>query len=163
MTGSRIPTLGPDGEGWVIGQLVLLVALAISGGLALNHFTLDSAPRLGALVVGPLLILTGALVFARGLRDLGPSISPVPRPKPGAELVEAGIYRRMRHPIYAGMIFSSLGWSLFAWSGIGLLFAIALAIWLDLKARLEERWLVARYPGYSDYRARSNRFLPGIY
>ncbi|TMB52419.1 MAG: isoprenylcysteine carboxylmethyltransferase family protein [Chloroflexi bacterium] len=163
MSGSRIPTLGPNGEGWVAGQVLLLLGVAVSGAMALGHFSLDSPLRDGGLVAGLVLILAGALLFGRGLRDLGASLAAVPRPKPDAGLVETGIYRRIRHPIYAGMVFSALGWALFSWSGIAMLLAIALAVVLDLKARLEERWLVARHPTYASYRLRSNRFLPGIY
>jgi protein-S-isoprenylcysteine O-methyltransferase Ste14 len=163
VTVSRIPKLGPNGEGWVFGQLVLLLAEALTGAFALTNVALDSSLRVGALVAGALLILIWAFVFLRGLRDLGTSITAVPRPKADAVLVEAGISRRMRHPIYAGMILSSLGWSLFAWSWIAFLLSIGLAAWLDLKARLEERWLVMRYPDYREYQARSYRFLPGIY
>ena len=74
-----------------------------------------------------------------------------------------GPFNRIRHPIYAGLVFLALGWALFSWSGVALLLAVALAVVLDLKARLEERWLVARHPAYTSYRLRSNRFLPGIY
>ncbi len=163
MSGSRIPTLGPNGEGWVFAQVLLLLGVAVSGAMALGHFSLDSLLRDGGLVVGPVLMFTGALLFARGLRDLGASLAAVPRPKPDARLIETGIYRRIRHPIYAGMVFSALGWALFSWSAIAILLAIALAVALDLKARLEERWLLARYPTYASYRLHSNRFLPGIY
>jgi protein-S-isoprenylcysteine O-methyltransferase Ste14 len=40
---------------------------------------------------------------------------------------------------------------------------MGLAVWMDLKARREEAWLLARYPGYAAYRARSRRFVPRIY
>ena len=163
MAGTRIPTLGRDGEGWVVGQLVLPLAVGIFGAPAVMHVELDSPLRVGALLVGPVVILAGALVVLRALRDLGRSLTSVPRPKTDAHLVEEGIYRRLRHPIYAGMFLSSLGWSVFTTSWIALLLTIVLAIWLDLKARLEEHWLVARYPAYREYMARSNRFLPGIY
>jgi protein-S-isoprenylcysteine O-methyltransferase Ste14 len=39
----------------------------------------------------------------------------------------------------------------------------ALAAVLTLKAGLEERWMAAKYPGYTDYRNRSRRFVPGLF
>jgi protein-S-isoprenylcysteine O-methyltransferase Ste14 len=38
-----------------------------------------------------------------------------------------------------------------------------LGLWLDAKARREERWLVDAFPGYAAYRRRTHRFVPGIY
>jgi len=31
------------------------------------------------------------------------------------------------------------------------------------KARLEERWLVEAFPGYTDYARRVRRLVPGLY
>ena len=155
--------LGPNGEGWVVGQMLLLLGVAASGATELGHLSLGSPVRVGGLVAGPVLIFAGGILVARALHDLGGSLAAVPRPKPDAALVETGIYRRIRHPIYAGLVFLALGWALFSWSGVALLLALALAVVLDLKARLEERWLVARHPAYTSYSLRSNRFLPGIY
>jgi protein-S-isoprenylcysteine O-methyltransferase Ste14 len=42
--------------------------------------------------------------------------------------------------------------------------ALALAVLWAFKARVEERLLSERYPGYDDYRRRTAwRLLPGIY
>jgi protein-S-isoprenylcysteine O-methyltransferase Ste14 len=47
--------------------------------------------------------------------------------------------------------------------------AIAVALWLALlavliaKARLEEQWLLKRYPHYANYRLRTWRLVPWIY
>jgi protein-S-isoprenylcysteine O-methyltransferase Ste14 len=41
--------------------------------------------------------------------------------------------------------------------------AVLLAGWLDLKSRREEAWLVERYPAYAEYRARTARFVAGLY
>jgi protein-S-isoprenylcysteine O-methyltransferase Ste14 len=39
----------------------------------------------------------------------------------------------------------------------------ALPLVLIVKARLEERWMAARHPGYPAYRARTWRFVPGLF
>jgi protein-S-isoprenylcysteine O-methyltransferase Ste14 len=44
-----------------------------------------------------------------------------------------------------------------------LVLTAALALLLDLKARREEAWLLQRLPGYGAYRARTHKFVPGIY
>jgi protein-S-isoprenylcysteine O-methyltransferase Ste14 len=78
-------------------------------------------------------------------------------------LISDGIYRRLRHPIYAGLILLALGWSLLTASVLALVLTGAFAVLLDLKARREEVWLRDRFPGYAAYAARTRRFVPGLY
>ena len=85
---------------------------------------------------------------------MGPSLSPFPRPPRGAELVERGPYRVLRHPIYVGGALFFAGLSLvFSLYALGLTAVLAL-FWIA-KARLEERHLAARFPEYEDYRRRT--------
>lgn len=87
----------------------------------------------------------------------------MPRPRDEASLVTGGIYRRVRHPIYLGLIALAMGWACVTLSPLALAAAIALAVVLDLKARREEFWLTERYSEYPRYRARTHRFIPGVY
>jgi protein-S-isoprenylcysteine O-methyltransferase Ste14 len=160
---TRIPALGPRGEGWVIGQVVLLGACLVLGVRNIGRFDLGNFPGWLLLFVGLPIMLLGAVVLATGVRDLGRSMTPWPRPHQGASLVETGIYATVRNPIYAGMIVLAIGWAAFTASPTALLAALVLASWLDVKARREEAWLSARYPGYDAYRARTSRFVPGVY
>ena len=160
---SRLPGLGPRGEGWVIGQLFLLGLLVVKGLPGLSMILPIDAidwPRLLVAVVG---IAAGGWLLVRGLTDLGDSLTPLPRPRTDGRLIETGIYRRLRHPIYAGLISAGIGWSALTASLPALLVAVALAGFLDLKARREEAWLIDRYEGYAAYRRRSKRFVPGLY
>jgi protein-S-isoprenylcysteine O-methyltransferase Ste14 len=112
---------------------------------------------------GALLFVTGLWVAFRGIGQLGPNLTALPAPTDAGELVVTGIYRRVRHPIYAGVIAVALGWAFFVVSPAALVVALALAGWLDLKSRREEAWLLARYPGYAAYRRGTSRFVPGLY
>jgi protein-S-isoprenylcysteine O-methyltransferase Ste14 len=160
---TRIPALGPRGEGWVIGQFMLLGACLVLGVRNIRRLDLGNSPGWLLLLVGTSIMLLGAVVLAIGVRDLGRSMTPWPRPREEASLVETGIYARLRNPIYAGMIVLAIGWAAFTASPTALLAALLLGSWLDLKARREEAWLSARYRGYDAYRARTSRFVPGIY
>ena len=88
---------------------------------------------------------------AQGLIALGPSLSPLPEPKPGASLVTAGVYGHCRHPLYRAVLMCSLGVVLALGSLLHLLLLLALAIVLTGKARREERALLKRLPSYADY------------
>lgn len=158
---TRIPALGPRGEGWVALQFVLLGGIAIGGWL----FGGASAGMVlvALVVVGGLFIIGGLALAYLGVRDLDSSLSPLPRPTDRAVLISRGVYGRLRHPIYAGLVLAAVGWSLLTGSLIALALSAALAVALDLKSRREEVWLYERYPDYSAYAARTRRFVPGIY
>ena len=61
-----LPTLGPRGEGWVVIQGVILVAIFIAGGLGPAW---GGGLRVSTGAVGILLIATGGLMAVRGLLD----------------------------------------------------------------------------------------------
>jgi len=159
----RLPDLGPRGEGWVAGQLILLGLVFVLSLPRLSHLAPDAPASWLALVGGIAALVVAGLVLALGFRGLGASLTPLPRPREGAELVEFGIYARIRHPIYAGLILASLGWGTLTRSVPAIGIALLLAAFLDAKARREEGWLLERYPTYAAYRRRTRRFLPGIY
>jgi protein-S-isoprenylcysteine O-methyltransferase Ste14 len=107
-------------------------------------------------------MLGGALLAARGLLDLGRNLTPVPRPRDDAQLVETGIYALVRHPIYGGIIVAAVGWGALSASPAALLLAGLLAVFFDLKSRREEAWLAAHYTGYLTYVSRTRRFIPWL-
>jgi protein-S-isoprenylcysteine O-methyltransferase Ste14 len=156
----RLPSLGPRGEGWVLLQVVLIVLVAAAAWSLGPDW---SGPlRVAGVAVGVSLIAVGLSLIVRGAIDLGGAMTPVPRPRAGAELVETGVYGRVRHPIYGGLIFAAFGAALVQASLVAVASSACLAVVLRLKSGLEERWLDARYPGYAAYRARTPRFIPRI-
>jgi len=104
---SRLPSLGPRGEGWLLLQLLLLLAI-VAAAMAFP-LPVDSSVQQTARVVGLVILVVGLIVFGLGIVTLGSSLSPLPAPMPSAELVERGIYRFIRHPIYTGLILAALG------------------------------------------------------
>ncbi|HEY8135185.1 MAG TPA: isoprenylcysteine carboxylmethyltransferase family protein [Candidatus Limnocylindrales bacterium] len=158
---SRLPSLGPRGEGWVALQLLLLLAI-VAAAMALPLPVGDSVEQV-ARVVGLGALVGGLVVFALGIVTLGSSLSPLPAPLPSAELVERGIYRFIRHPIYTGLVLAALGGSVYTVSPLAVGLTALLAVVLDLKARREEAWLRERFAGYAAYAARTKRFIPGLY
>jgi protein-S-isoprenylcysteine O-methyltransferase Ste14 len=118
--------------------------------------------RLAGVVGGIALIVVGLVLTVRGVVDLGAAMTPLPRPRDDAELVETGAYALVRHPVYGGLILVAFGWAIVRASVIAIALAAALAAFFGLKSAREERWLEARYPGYAAYRARTRRFIPWI-
>jgi protein-S-isoprenylcysteine O-methyltransferase Ste14 len=157
---TKLPALGPNGEGWFLLQIIFMVLILAAGLFAGSQWS--GGLRFAAAVAGGVLILGGLFLAWFGIRDLDRSMSPMPRPRDTAVLIQDGVYRRLRHPIYAALILIAMGWSLLMASFLALGLAIALALLLDLKARREEIWLRDRYPGYAEYATHTKRFVPGL-
>ena len=160
---TRLPALGPRGEGWVIAQFVLF---AFIGGAGLRDGLIGGVPGswgVSSLIVGLGAVAAGGLLAARGSWDLRASFSPFPRPVVGAPLVETGAYGLVRHPIYGGLILAALGWGLATSSTLAVLGAGLLLLLFAAKARREEAWLEVVHPGYRAYRHRTKRLIPWIY
>ena len=158
---TQLPNLGPRGEGWVVLQLVLLALAALAGLVSGDAWggTLATVTSLAGLA----LMAGGALLLGMGLLGLGGNLTPVPRPRDDAQLVESGAYASVRHPIYGGLLATAFGWGLVAASPLALLLALVLFGFFELKSRREERWLIERYPDYPEYMTRTRRFFPGLY
>jgi protein-S-isoprenylcysteine O-methyltransferase Ste14 len=160
---SRLPDLGPHGEGWVVGQFLLLGLLVVAGMPRLAHLLPGTALEWVPVVAGAAALAVAGLVVAAGFRGLGTNLTPMPRPRDDALHVETGIYAAIRHPIYAGLILAAVGWSALTRSLPAAAVAVALAIYLDLKSRREEVWLSEQYATYAAYQRRTRRFVPRVY
>ena len=105
------------------------------------------------------------LIFGNGLcvlaaLDLGRSLSIMPEAR---RLVTAGLYRRIRHPLYlaeelamVGVFLQFRSWQAAAILIVHFYFQLRRMHW-------EERILDAAFPDYAAYRQRSWRLVPGVY
>ena len=158
---TRLPSLGPRGEGWVLVQSILFVLVA-AAGFSVNGAWAREARTVTTIVAG-LLVVGGGLLAVSGAVELREAFTPVPRPRDGARLVETGASALVRHPIYGGIVLVALGWGLFAASPISIGLSLVLLAFFRLKSAREEAWLVEAYPGYDAYRARTKRMIPFLY
>ena len=149
--------MGKRGEGWVALQLLLFALILVSPRVEVL------ALPLWLRLLGILVILGGGLLGTLGILGLGRNLTPFPRPKEGGYLVSTGGYGLVRHPIYSGLIFGSLGWSLVTDTLLGVGLTVVLFLFFDLKSRREERWLTEAYPGYPDYQKRVKKLVPFLY
>jgi protein-S-isoprenylcysteine O-methyltransferase Ste14 len=108
------------------------------------------------------MFVLGLLLAAQAFWRLGPSLTPLPDPKPGAALITSGAYGRCRHPLYQAILICSLGVALALGSLLHLALLLALCAVLGGKARREERQLLALHPEYSAYRAATAAIVLGL-
>ncbi len=157
---SRLPALGPRGEGWVVIQFLLLGLVVLAGVVGPTYAgPLSTMAR----VAGLALVMVGLVLAARGLLDLRDALTPLPHPRDGAELVDTGSYRLVRHPIYGGIVLAAAGYALVVGSPLALAGAAILLAFFRLKSGREEAWLRERYPAYQTYAARTKRMIPWVY
>ena len=160
---SRLPALGPRGEGWVAAQLLLFIIIAAAGVRDLGGRLPGDGWGPFVTAAGVAAILVGGLVTVRGVWDLRAGLSPFPRPLAGAVLVDSGAYRLIRHPIYSGLVLGAVGWGLVTASGLAIASAGLLFLLFVGKSGREEAWLTEVHPGYRDYQRRTKRLIPWLY
>jgi protein-S-isoprenylcysteine O-methyltransferase Ste14 len=108
------------------------------------------------------MFVLGLLLAAQAFWRLGPSLTPLPDPKPGAALITSGAYGRCRHPLYQAILICSLGVALALGSLLHVALLLGLCAVLGGKARREERQLLVLHPEYSAYRAATAAIVPGL-
>ena len=85
-----------------------------------------------------------------------------PEPNASNQLVEVGLYKYIRHPIYSGVILAAFGAALAHGHVAGLVIVLLILAFFSYKSSFEERWLSQVYPTYGAYRTRAGRFLPKL-
>jgi protein-S-isoprenylcysteine O-methyltransferase Ste14 len=148
------------GEWWLFAQLLLIAAHLLPATPPPASLGLAWPPALALL--GWATLALGLLLAAQALFNLGPSLTPLPEPMEGAELVTSGAYARCRHPLYQAILICSFGLTLALASLLHLALCLALAWVLARKARREEQRLIAIHPGYAAYRSVTAAILPGV-
>jgi protein-S-isoprenylcysteine O-methyltransferase Ste14 len=151
-----------SGIGFVLVQGFLL-AILFFGPSYLNADASNAQSNNLLLWLGYATFILGAAIALMAAFNLGKNLTPLPRPKENAVLIQDGLYRFVRHPIYFGVIMLCLGWGLIQQSALVWLYVVIIAIFFDIKSRKEEQWLVERFSAYADYQGRVRKLIPWIY
>ena len=145
-----------------LGLVIVSAQMSVMAVIAFWWIILDWGPTAPASLIGGLALMAAGLVlvFITG-RHLGAALTPLPNPN-GTGLVAHGAYSLARHPMYMAVLTMFIGIAALSgrftvWAATALLLAMFL-----FKARLEEKYLIAEYPGYREYGQKTGRFLPRI-
>jgi protein-S-isoprenylcysteine O-methyltransferase Ste14 len=146
------------GGWWMVGQFLLLFAIAILG------ISCRATSKLHLIFLFSVFFLVASAICGiSGALTLGRNLTPFPKPSNDIQLVQHGIYGLIRHPLYAAVFCAAAGWSLAWQSWPALAVSSVLAIFFDAKARHEECLLRQQFPDYADYERRVRRVIPWIY
>jgi protein-S-isoprenylcysteine O-methyltransferase Ste14 len=140
--------------------VILLVRTTITRRLiepVVRSYALSSSP---IRIAGIVLCAAGVALAIWARAHLGANWSQSPSVKVDHELVTSGPYRRVRHPIYSGMLLGTAGTALVI--GIpGVLILIVLAGVFARRIRIEEKLMNGLFPDrYPEYRNRTGALIP---
>jgi protein-S-isoprenylcysteine O-methyltransferase Ste14 len=83
--------------------------------------------------------------------------------KVGHELIRAGPYAYVRHPIYSGLSLAVAGTALFIGEWRGLVALVLVLVAESLKAKREEQFMLAEFgESYRQYQQRTGFLVPGL-
>jgi protein-S-isoprenylcysteine O-methyltransferase Ste14 len=150
------------GHDRVIAWIFVLVQLGLLAAVLLIPSGSDWTAPGWLSTSARILSIFGLLVVGVGLINLGRSATPLPTPKESGEFRSSGLYHYVRHPIYSGLMALAIGLAIPSGKIVVAAAAMALVVWLAIKARWEEHRLSVRYPEYSSYATRTPRFIPSL-
>lgn len=135
----------------VVGQFSCIAVLLLGGGWAL--------PWWAWLLFAAGWALVGWAAVSLGVGNF----TVMPEPSAQNTLIRSGIYRHLRHPMYAAVILCGLGVTLGAPSLARWIALPVVVLVLVVKVRYEERALTSRHAEYPKVMSRVARLVPGIW
>jgi len=150
----------------IAGLVIVISSLTVIIAPLLDYFNLPPFSfGLSAVVIGPILAVTGVIVRTVGMLTLGRFYTRALQKTEDHMLVTDGIYGYLRHPGYAGTIFIFLGASLTTGNILSFVLVTLLILFVYFyRIHVEEKMLVEIFgEQYIVYKKRSKRIIPFIY
>jgi protein-S-isoprenylcysteine O-methyltransferase Ste14 len=154
------------------GTETALLTLAWAGFVAPLIWVFAPSPAFGdyplrpvPFVLGVIALATGLWLFHRSHSDLGTNWSITLEVREQHRLIANGVYRRIRHPMYASLFLYSIGQALVLPNWIaGPSYLIAFGILFLFRFQAEERMMRQQFGAeYESYAARTKRLVPGVW
>lgn len=113
--------------------------------------------------IGLALFLSGSFIQLSALSTLDRQFSNAVELQSNHILINTGVYKFIRHPIYLGIILQGIS-SIFLMNVISPLFFMLISITgVLLRVKKEEAFLIRSLPEYQDYIKKTSALIPGIY
>ncbi len=145
-----------------IPALILFIALLIVslGNLDYPVYTFQSPLN----IVGAIMFIIGLIISISAQVTINTNYSWTLEIREGHTLVENGLYKYVRHPIYFGGFIRVIAIPIYASSFSGFLLGLLSIPLLNYRISLEERMLVEEFgEAYKQYRERTWKLFPFIY
>ncbi len=148
-----------------VGFVVALILL-VAGPIAdlMDFPRIDALDAAWSAVLGAVLVVAGIGLTLIAQFAMGASWRIGVEESDRTDLITAGVFSRVRNPIFTAMLFATLGLVLLIPNLVSLAALVILAITLEVQVRLVEEPYLSRVHGaaYERYRASSGRFAPTL-
>ena len=114
-------------------------------------------------IISLIISIIGLLLVIIAILQLNKNLSPFPTPKTHSVLLQNGLYKVVRHPIYSGLILMSFGYGVYQDSVYKILIATFLFILFHFKTQYEEQQLQNKFPEYQSYKSKTKKFFPYLF
>lgn len=112
---------------------------------------------------GLLLLIVGCFVNVKGRLDLGKNWSNQIKIYTDHSFVSSGVYKFVRHPLYASIIWMFCGASLIYTNYLALLANLIIFIpFMSYRAQQEEKMLTKEFKNYKNYQIKVGMFFPKL-
>lgn len=155
------PSLGVDTAAKAEWEGRLLVFLQF-GLLAIMCWRAWVSPSSSDFLAFSLLTGSGVLALWALAANRPGNFNIRPTPRAGGTLVTSGPYRWVRHPMYTSVLMAAAAAAVKSHETVDAGLWLALLAVLLVKAGIEERALMIRFPDYQDYKSRTTKFLPWL-
>lgn len=136
----------------VLIQFSVILLYAVSGPLIAKNIWLEATELIG------LALAVWAIFIMNPIR-----ISIFPEPREDGELIETGPYAFIRHPMYTSILIVAAVLTLDRMDIMSVALFLILVINQVVKLKFEEKLLIQKYAGYSEYMKRTKALVPFIF
>lgn len=109
--------------------------------------------------LGVIISILGFLIIIIAILQLNKNLTPLPTPKENGSLINTGLYKYVRHPIYSGIFLAAIGIAFYTGSYWQLAISFILLILFYFKSKYEESLLNEKYKEYEHYKKVTRRFF----
>jgi len=129
----------------------------------IEHIILKTHPAMALTITGGIIALIGIIIRVRGHIELNGAFSQYVEKTENQQIVQTGMYARIRHPMYIGSILLFIGMPLVLAATWAWIFSVAGIVGIFIRIRKEEKFLAQELPGYREYMEKTWRLVPHIF
>lgn len=147
-----------------VGMQLIPIVYLLTGWLDFADYGLPAAASLALGVVGALFFAVGIWLLWRSHADLGRNFAPTLQIVEDHSLVTDGVFRRIRHPMYAAHLLWAIGQMLLLqnWIAGPAFLVVQIPLYLR-RIPAEERMMLEQFGDeYREYMKRTGRLIPRL-